>query len=133
MFEKLLSKQVTAYMEPRLSNKLTAYRKKHSTETTLLNIVEQWKYAIDEKKMVGVLSTDMSKAFDSLHPPLLLNKLNAYGFSQQSINLIRSYFTERKYRVRIGCEVTSEWKEVARGCPQLRIDVWPITMEHLPK
>ena len=105
-------------MEPRLSSNLTAYRKKHSTETTLLNLVEHWKSAIDEGNEVGILSTDMSKAFDSLHPPLLLNKLCAYGFSQSAISLIRSYFTNRKYRVKIGSEIRSEWKEVARGCPQ---------------
>ena len=118
VFEQLLSRQVTAFMEPRLSSNLTAYRKKHSTETTLLNLVEHWKSAIDEGNEVGILSTDMSKAFDSLHPPLLLNKLCAYGFSQSAISLIRSYFTNRKYRVKIGSEIRSEWKEVARGCPQ---------------
>ena len=60
----------------------------------------------------------MSKAFVSLHPPLLLSKLDAYGFSTSSKGLLRSYFTERKYRVKIGKEITSEWKEVLRGCPQ---------------
>jgi len=118
VFEKLLSKQVTTFMEPRLSSNLTAYRKRHSTETTLISLVEKWKSAIDEKKMVGVLSTDMSKAFDSLHPPLLLSKLKAYGFSESTINLMRSYFDKRKCRVRIGSQVASEWKEVLRGCPQ---------------
>ena len=37
---------------------------------------------------VGILSTDMSKAFDSLHPPLLLNKLCAYGFKILNISNI---------------------------------------------
>ena len=118
VFEKLLSDQVIAFMDQRLSNSLTAYRKKHSTETTLINIVEQWKHAIDNRNMVGVLSTDMSKAFDSLHPPLLLNKLKAYGFSDRSIKLIRSYFTNRQYRVKMDEGCTSEWKEMGRGCPQ---------------
>ena len=118
VFEKLLSRQVTAYMEPRLSSNLTAYRKTHSTETTLISLVEKWKHAVDEKKMVGVLSTDMSKAFDSLHPPLLLSKLKAYGFSESAINLLRSYFNNRKCRVKISSETTSDWKDVLRGCPQ---------------
>lgn len=36
--------------------------------------------ARDSKLAVNIISTDMSKAFDSLHPPLLLSKLKAYGF-----------------------------------------------------
>ena len=107
VFEKLLSQQVTAFIEPRLSRNLTAYRKRHSTETSLIKLTENWKRAIDDRNIVGILSTDMSKAFDSLHPPLLLRKLDAYGFSTSSTGLLRSYFTERKYRVKIGTEITS--------------------------
>ena len=51
--------------------------------------------------VVGVLSTDMSKAFDSLYPPLLINELRAYGFSDNSLTLMRSYFSNRKNRIRI--------------------------------
>ena len=63
----------------------------------------------------------MPKAFDSLHPPLLLSKQKAYGFSESSLtftDLTRAYFNGRKYRVKIGAEVISECKELARGCPQ---------------
>ena len=40
-------------------------------------------------KLVGVLSTDMSKAFDSLCSPLLIAKLKAYGFSDEALGLMR--------------------------------------------
>ena len=48
----------------------------------------------------------------------MLSKLRAYGFSEHALKLLRSYFTERKNRVRIGKETTSEWKDVNWGCPQ---------------
>ena len=80
--------------------------------------MEEWKRAVDAKEEVAVLSTDMSKAFDSLHPPLMLSKLRAYGFSEHALELLRSYFTERKNRERIGMEATSKWKDVNRVCPQ---------------
>ena len=47
--------------------------------------MEDWKEALDNSNVVGILSTDPSKAFDSLHPPLLLAKLKAYGFEDKYI------------------------------------------------
>ena len=100
-----------------LSNNLTAYRKNQNCETSLIGLVERWKQAVDNKNVVGVLSTDISKAFDSLYPPLLINKLRAYGFSN-SLTLMRSHFTNRKNRVRTSQETTSDWYATTRGCPQ---------------
>jgi len=55
------------------------------TENTIVvKLVEDWKLARDNRLSVGILSTDMSKAFDSLHPPLMLCKLKAYGFQDST-------------------------------------------------
>ncbi|KAK3744231.1 hypothetical protein QZH41_004610 [Actinostola sp. cb2023] len=118
VFEQLISHQISNFMEPRLCKTMTAYRKGHSCETTLIALVEEWKKAVDDKGMVGVLSTDMSKAFDSLHHPLLLSKLEAYGFSSDATSLLQSYFLDRHCKVRITTDSTSDWIEVKRGCPQ---------------
>ena len=72
---------------------------------------------MDNKECVAVLSTDMSKAFDSLHHAPMIKKLEAYGFFDMSLQLMRSYFTERKNCVKIN-GVTSTWREQLRGCPQ---------------
>ena len=118
VFEQLLSKPLTLFIDPMLSNNLTAYQKDQNCETSLTGLVERWKEAVDNRNVVGVLSTDMSKAFDSLYPPLLINKLRAYGFSDNSLTLMRSYFTNRKNRVRISQERISDWYVTTRGCPQ---------------
>ena len=117
VYEKLLGRQISEFMDPRLNEAITAYRPRNGCETTLLRLVENWKTELDRKNFVGVLSSDMSKAFNSLCPSLLINKLQAYNFSENSINLIRSYFEQRENRVRMGT-VTSDWKVVGRGCPQ---------------
>ena len=96
VFEQLLSKQLTTFIDPMLNNNLTAYRKDQNCETSFIGLVERWKQAVDKRNVVGVLSTDMSKAFDSLYPPLLINKLRAYGFSNNLLNLMESYFTNKK-------------------------------------
>ena len=67
----------------------------------------------------------MSKALDSLHPPLLINKLRVYGFSNNALALMRSYSTNRKNRVRISQETASDWYPTTRGCPQGSAS-WPL-------
>ena len=70
----------------------------------------------------------MSKAFDLLHPTLLLAKLKAYGFS-----LMRSYSTDRINRTRVA-QAVSSWREINRGCSQgsaLRPMLWNIYQNDL--
>ena len=117
VFEQLVGAQVSAGFEGRMYEHSSAYRKAHSCETTLINLVEGWRKARDNKLAVSILATDMSKAFDSLHPPLLLSKLRAYGFQESAVQLLNSYLCDRKYRVKLGSHVSS-CRTVSRGCPQ---------------
>ena len=117
VFERLLGNQITTKYDDRLGGGLTTYEKHNSCETSLIGLVEDWKFARDNRPLVGILSTDMSKAFDSLHPPLMLCKLKAYGFQDRALDLLRSYLCSRLGRVRIG-SVTRSWRNVERGCPQ---------------
>ena len=79
--------------------------------------MEGWRHARDDKPVVSLLSTDMPKAFDSLHPPLLLSKLNAHGFESSTVRLLESYLCDRNYWVKIG-DLVSSSRTVNRGCPQ---------------
>ena len=79
--------------------------------------IENWRAAIYKGELVGLLSTNMSKAFDSMYYPLMQAKLKAYGTVDHSLDLIRSYFTNRFGRVKLE-NSTSSWKQVTRGCPQ---------------
>ena len=90
---------------------ITAYRAKNSCETTLIRLTVTWRAELDSKKV------DISKAFDYFSPELLINKLQAYKFSDKAIQPIRSYFSGIENRQRIG-SVVSGWVEVKRGCPQ---------------
>ena len=75
---------------------------KDSCETNLTVLVENWRRALDNGDwFVGLLSTDMSKAFDCLHHPPLLAKLRGYRFHESTINLMQAYFTDRYNRVRV--------------------------------
>ena len=118
VFEQLLGKQISDKFESQFADCQSAYRKHRSCETTLVGLVEDWKKSKDEGMSVGILSTDMSKAFDLVHRPLLLRKLKSYGFNDSFVNMLNSYLSDGYNRVRLGSSVTSGWKSVVCGCPQ---------------
>ena len=97
--------------------RITAYRRRHSCETTLITLIEALKLALDNQQTVKILSTDLSKAFDSLHPLLTISKLRAYRFQEDLRHLITSYLYDRPNRVKLGA-IGSYWKRTKRGFPQ---------------
>ena len=113
IFEFLLSNQVTNHYDESLYYKMTAYRKRHKCKTTLLTLIEDWKQAVNSKQLVSVLSTDMSKAFDSLNHSLTIKKLEAYGFGGRSLNLMQSFFDNRLNRLKM-CDATIDWIKMKR-------------------
>ena len=60
---------------------------------------------------------DLSKAFDCIPHDLLLAKLQAYGVSAHSCNLLASYLSNRHQRVKLGDHV-SNWMPIIKGVPQ---------------
>ena len=60
---------------------------------------------------------DLSTAFGYISHELLIAKLGAYGFGNDSLRLIFNYLTSRKQRVRINFTYSS-WLEVTSGAPQ---------------
>ena len=80
-------------------------------------MLEKGKKALDERKIVGALLTDLSKAFDCLTHGLLIAKLAAYGFDHSALMLIHNYLTGRKQRTKVN-NYFSTWMDVVSGIPQ---------------
>ena len=60
-------------------------------------------------------------------------KLRAYGFAENTVNLLCSYLSNRQNRIRLG-SLTSSWQVVNRGCPQgsaLGLLLWNIFQNDL--
>jgi hypothetical protein len=65
-----------------------------------MHVIEEWKTVLDRGHHVGVIMMDLSKAFDAITLSLLLAKLHSYGLSKNSCEMIRSYLTNLKQRVK---------------------------------
>ena len=102
LFEKILSEQINHYFD---SNKLFyagqhGFRKGHSWETALHELLSDLNIARDERKTVLLLFIDFRKAFDTVDSSLLIQKLPHYGFDNDSLRLISSYFCNRKQLIK---------------------------------
>ena len=80
-------------------------------------MLEKWKSTTDNKKSIGALLTDLSKAFDCLSHVLLITKLNAYEFNMSTLRFVHTYLKYRMQRTKISSEYSS-WKEIMFGVPQ---------------
>ena len=117
IYEKALSIQVAENFNSIYSALLSVFRKGYNCQSTLLDIIESFKCALDKGEYVACVTMDSSKAFDCLPHYLTICELHAYGFSRDACKLIASYLYKRKQSVKIG-EVKSDWKEMYKGVTQ---------------
>lgn len=117
IFEKCVNHQLTEHFSVILSPFLSAYRKDYNCEAVLLRLIEDWRMDLDKKKTVGIVSIDLSKAFDLIPHNVLLAKLSAYGIRNESLTLLQSYLQGRSQRVKIE-DITSDSVPVTRAVPQ---------------
>ena len=80
-------------------------------------MLEKWKSSVDKGKAFWALLTDLSKAFDCLSHELIIENLDAHGFSLSALKLMQSYLSERKQRTKID-QAYSSSEEILFGVPQ---------------
>ena len=117
VFERLLEKQIVPFIDSKISALLCAYRKNYNAEHALIRVTEKIRKTLDSTGVAGMISMDLSKAFDCMPHDLLIAKLNAYGFGTQSLRLIANYLSNRKQRLKIGT-TNSSWLKTKTGVPQ---------------
>ena len=88
IFERVLFEQIEKFSEKILSPKLSGFRKGHSTQHALLNLLKNWQKTLDKSGVIGTVLMDLSKAYDCLLHDLLIAKLSAYGFEDSATSLI---------------------------------------------
>ena len=97
IFEKILHTRLTNYIENfnLLYKYQFGFRKNHSTEHALIEIVDQIRFSIDNSQLTCGIFIDLSKAFDTVDHNILLGKLEHYGIRGNALKLFKSYLSNR--------------------------------------
>ena len=88
VYEEFLLEKFKPFINSFLSEHVTAYREKYSSNHVLIRLIENWKKVLNEKFLVGTVLMDFSKAFDCIPRDLLIAKLHGYSFSQKTVIFI---------------------------------------------
>lgn len=119
IFEKIISVRLINYVE---SNNLIiaqqhGFRAQRSTESAILDFVNDVYLCLEQKSYVVGVFIDLSKAFDTLDHKILLHKLENYGIRGVVLKLFHSYLSNRKQSVFCN-NAYSPFKEIVNGVPQ---------------
>ena len=115
--ERVIFDQLYEFSLHFLSGNLSGFLKGHSCTTALLKTCEDIRANLDSSEHSAAITIDLSKAFDSINHNLLLAKLSAYGVTEDALQLLRSYLTDRKQHVKIDGNL-SDWQIMKCGVPQ---------------
>ena len=119
VFEKMLYNQLIEYLhrENLLTENQFGFRRFHSTASALLDCTNEWLFNMHRGFYNVVLFLDLKKAFDTVNHAILLDKLEAYGIDEGSLNLLTSYLTDRKQTCQIDGK-QSDLRKISCGVPQ---------------
>ena len=73
-----------------------AYRKLHSTITSLMNISDHWYENIDKNNLNFALFLDLKKAFEAVDHEVFVRKLKVYGIDGIELEWFRLYHRSRQ-------------------------------------
>jgi hypothetical protein len=91
--------------------------KGRSTTHALIDILNNWHTAVDNKKSARVIFIDYAKAFDHVDHSLVLQKMKKMEIPEFIIQWMHSFLSDRKQRVKIGKNI-SDWLQLNGGMPQ---------------
>lgn len=119
VFEYLISDQLTSYFEENclFSSRQFGFRVGKNTCTAVTDFVKQCYSALENKKYHSSRLFDMTKAFDTVHHDILVEKLKFYGCTGKFCKLISSYLHNRNQTVFFD-GTFSKFLTVKYGVPQ---------------
>ena len=117
VYEKLMRKHMIDHVENFLAPEQHGFLSGRSCTSNLLESMDVILDMVDEGLPVDMLFFDFSKAFDTVPHHRLLVKLENYGITGGTLEIIRDFLTDRWMRVGVG-DHFSEFTRIISGVPQ---------------
>ena len=100
-----------------LSDRQHAFRKRHSCETHLTTVINDWAKILDNGGQDDTFILDFEKAFDTPPHELLKSKLFGCGIGGKTLKWMDSFLCYRQQRVVVN-GAKSDWAQILSGVPQ---------------
>ena len=119
IFEKHINKHLMGYLNKHklLHESQSGFRHKHSCQTALTKLIDNWSECIDKGDMIGALFIDFRKAFDLVDHSILMQKLAIYKFSPLTLQWFGSYLSHRQQAIESDKGLT-DFSLIRTGVPQ---------------
>ena len=120
IIERLILFGITSHVSssPNINPFQSAYRKHHSTETTLLRITDSLRNICATGHAAVLVSLDLSVAFDTLDHNILIDILNRhFNIFDLALSLFSSYLSQHSQFVKMD-NCSSSLKSLNSGVPQ---------------
>ena len=72
IYERFINDKLLNHVNDILSDFVSAYQNKYSSNHMILRLFEEWKEKLDKEFFAGAVLMDLSKAFDCIHHDLLI-------------------------------------------------------------
>ena len=117
ILERAVYKQLEEYLikNDLLYSHQSGFRRGHSTDTCLINLMDTLHSSISEGDYVGMVLLDLQKAFDTVNHAILCNKLKLMGIG--CVEWFVSYLSNRRQTVTVN-KTNSSSGIVTCGVPQ---------------
>ena len=117
--ESLVSYQTIDFLEEHsfISMDQSVYLKRHSTQTSLHRVIDDWLGNVNDCAITGTCLLDISKCFDSINYTIRLKKPEIYGITSTELTWLSSNLRGCKQVVKFHQE-TSEFFCITCGVPQ---------------
>ena len=119
IFEKHVNKHLMGYLNKYnlIHECQSGFRQKHSCQTALVKLIDQWMTCIDNGDIVGTLFIDFRKAFDMVDHALLIHKLSLYKLTSTTLDWFTSYLNCRLQTI-VNDQSMSSFSQLQSGVPQ---------------
>jgi hypothetical protein len=87
------------------------------TTYALIDVVNTWHQALDNRQSTRAFFVDLSNAFDHVDHATVLGKMSALGVDPALMTRLHSFLLHRQQRVKVG-SCYSKWATLRGGMPQ---------------